>query len=171
MHVPTSLTLGPLTSLTMTVYNTHESLECLIRRKLIIFRLARPYIVTVGGFIAGTMQGWTSPAGPMLVDGRQYPFVVTEENVSWIAALMPLGALVGCLAMALGALDKWGRKSLLVMLTLPTVVGWQLIVKAQSVSVIPFRILLPRETLSKTKHNIRFIIQISRRFAGNRLTA
>lgn len=82
----------------------------------------------------GTTQGWTSPAGPMMVNGRQYPFVVTEENVSWIAALMPLGALVGCLAMALGALDKWGRKRLLVMLTVPTIVGWQLIVKAQSVS-------------------------------------
>lgn len=80
----------------------------------------------------GTTVGWTSPAGPLLENGS-YGFHVTDENVSWIAALLPLGAIFGCPAMA-GLVDKLGRKNLMIILTVPTFIGWSLIVWAQSVS-------------------------------------
>lgn len=87
--------------------------------------------MTIGGFIMGTTLGWTSPAGPMM---DQYAFRVTEENVSWIAAFMPLGALLSCPVMAC-LVDTFGRKQLMLMLTIPTLIGWALIIWAQSVSI------------------------------------
>lgn len=82
----------------------------------------------------GTTLGWTSPAGPMLENGA-YAFRVSSENVSWIAALMPLGALIGCPIMA-GFMDKMGRKNLMIILTVPAIFGWALIIWAKSVRVI-----------------------------------
>jgi len=96
-------------------------------------------IVTIGGFIMGTALGWTSPAGPML-ENDQYGFHVTEENVSWIAAFMPLGALLSCPVMA-AVIDKFGRKQLMMMLTIPILVGWAIIIWAQSVSISGFNLI------------------------------
>lgn len=81
----------------------------------------------------GTTLGWTAPVGPMLLTNpNQYGFPVTTENISWIAAYMPLGALIGCPIMAvLGS--KLGRKHLMIWLNLPIIVGWGLIIWAQSV--------------------------------------
>jgi len=78
----------------------------------------------------GTAVGWTSPAGPMMIASN----LVTTENVSWIAALMPLGALLSCPVMAT-VIDKFGRKQLMIIVTIPALVGWALIIWAQSVSV------------------------------------
>jgi len=97
--------------------------------------------VTIGGFIMGTTLGWTSPAGPMLEENDQYGFIVTKENVSWIASFMPLGALLSCPVMA-AVIDKFGRKQLMIMLTIPILVGWAIIIWAQSVSINSFNLIL-----------------------------
>lgn len=89
-------------------------------------------VVTIGGFVMGTALGWTSPAGPILTN-VQYAFHVTDENMSWIAAFLPLGALIGCPVMAV-VVDKFGRKQLMILLTIPTFVGWAMIIWVQSVS-------------------------------------
>jgi SP family facilitated glucose transporter-like MFS transporter 8 len=89
--------------------------------------------VTIGGFIVGTTVGWSSPAGPLL-ENNHYGFNVTEENVSWIAALVPFGALLGCPAIG-GLVDKLGRKNMMIILTAPTFIGWAMIIWAQSVSI------------------------------------
>lgn len=81
----------------------------------------------------GTTLGWTAPAGPFMTED-QYSFQVTEDNVSWIAAFMPLGALFGCSFMAV-LVNKIGRKSLMLVLTIPTLVGWITIICAQSVRI------------------------------------
>lgn len=86
----------------------------------------------------GTTLGWTSPAGPMMENG-QYGFHVSEENVSWIASFMALGAMFGCLVMA-SLLDKLGRKHLMILLTLPALVGWSTIIWAKSVIINIFNI-------------------------------
>lgn len=87
----------------------------------------------------GTTLGWTAPAGPFMKGNKSFP--VTEENVSWIAAFMPLGALLGCVFMA-GLVNKMGRKSLMLVLTIPTLAGWTTIICAQSVCIFfsPFLI-------------------------------
>lgn len=99
-----------------------------------MYKLVLYTTVTIGGFIAGTSLGWTSPAGPML-EKNQYGFIVSEENISWIGALMPLGALLGCPAMG-GLVNKLGRKDIMLILTIPTLLGWTLIICAKTVITI-----------------------------------
>lgn len=89
-------------------------------------------IATIGGFIVGTALGWTAPAGPMM-ENNQYSFVVSNESLAWIGACMPLGAMLGCPVTA-GLVDKWGRKNMMLMLCIPTLVGWAMIIWAESVS-------------------------------------
>ncbi|VVC25779.1 Sugar/inositol transporter,Major facilitator superfamily domain,Major facilitator, sugar transporter- [Cinara cedri] len=91
-------------------------------------------IVTIGGFIMGTTLGWTSPAGPMMKN-NQYKFHVAEENVSWIASFMALGAMIGCPVMAV-LVHKLGNIKLMIILTVPTLLGWTMIIWAKSVTWI-----------------------------------
>lgn len=90
-------------------------------------------IVTIGGFIMGTTLGWTSPAGPMM-QMNQYGFRVSEDNVSWITSLMALGAMLGCPVMAV-LMHKFGNIKLMIMLTVPTFMGWVMIIWAKSVNI------------------------------------
>jgi len=89
-------------------------------------------IATIGGFIAGTALAWTAPAGPMM-ENNQYPFIISSESLAWIGACMPLGAMLGCPVTA-GLVDKLGRKNMMLMLCIPTLVGWAMIIWAESVS-------------------------------------
>lgn len=91
---------------------------------------------TIGGFIAGTTLGWAAPAGPMM-ENHQYAFTITQENVAWIGALMPLGGMLGCPVTA-GLVDKLGRKNMMVILIIPTILGWLMIIWAGSVSICFF---------------------------------
>jgi len=91
-------------------------------------------IVTIGGFIMGTTLGWTSPAGPMMENG-QYGFPITDEDISWIASCMPLGAILGCLFMGV-LVNKLGPKCLMIMLIFPALLGWELIIWASAVNII-----------------------------------
>lgn len=47
---------------------------------------------------------------------------------------MPLGAMLGCPVTA-GLVDKLGRKNMMLMLTIPTLIGWAMIIWAESVSI------------------------------------
>ncbi|XP_050535988.1 facilitated trehalose transporter Tret1-like isoform X2 [Daktulosphaira vitifoliae] len=88
-------------------------------------------IATIGGFIAGTTLGWTSPTGELLKNG-QYPFTVTEDDLSWIGSCMPLGAMFGCLLTG-WLVDKLGRKNMMLLLVVPCLIGWAMIIWAESV--------------------------------------
>lgn len=59
------------------------------------------------------------------------PFLITEEEGSWIAAMFSLGAIFGGLISAyLG--KKFGRRVSLMMLALPDLLGWILCASAQN---------------------------------------
>lgn len=79
----------------------------------------------------GTSFGWMTSAVPIMEDD-QYAFRVTSENFSWMLLLMPLGALLSCLIMVF-LVDKFGRKTLMILMGVPTMVGWTLIICARSV--------------------------------------
>uniref|UniRef100_A0A2H8TYL1 Facilitated trehalose transporter Tret1 n=1 Tax=Melanaphis sacchari TaxID=742174 RepID=A0A2H8TYL1_9HEMI len=89
------------------------------------------FIATIGGFIAGSALGWTAPAGPMM-ENNQYSFPISNENLAWIGACMPLGAMLGCPVTA-GLVDKLGRKNMMLMLSVPALIGWAMIIWAESV--------------------------------------
>lgn len=60
-------------------------------------------------------------------------FGIVPEDLAWIGACMPLGAMLGCPFTA-GLVDKLGRKNMMLMMTIPTLVGWGMIIWAESVS-------------------------------------
>jgi len=91
---------------------------------------------TIGGFVAGTALGWTAPAGPMM-ENNQYSFIISKESLAWIGACMPLGAMIGCPVTG-GLVDRLGRKNMMLMLCIPTLVGWAMIIWAESVSTNNF---------------------------------
>lgn len=97
------------------------------------------YIATIGGFIAGTTLAWTAPAGPMM-ENKQYSFEVSNEELAWVGAFMPLGALLGCPFAGMIS-DKLGRKNVMLALTIPVLVGWAMIIWAESVSINEFQCL------------------------------
>ena len=66
------------------------------------------FAATMGSFVMGTAIGWSGPALPLLqantTDSSSPPegglkslsdFAVTDDDATWIASLMPLGALFG----------------------------------------------------------------------------
>ena len=85
----------------------------------------------------GTLEGWTSPALPYLqrnVTLLEYNVTVTTlgvtgEEASWIGSLANLGAVFG--AMPAGPLaDKVGRRTLLLAISVPFILGWIIIILA-----------------------------------------
>ncbi|XP_026688588.1 facilitated trehalose transporter Tret1-like [Diaphorina citri] len=80
----------------------------------------------------GTILGWTSPAGDRLIAG-EYPFPVTESDLSFIGSSMALGAVFGSPVVG-NLVDTVGRKNTMLLLAVPTLVGWGLIIWSQSVS-------------------------------------
>nr|XP_018902336.1 PREDICTED: facilitated trehalose transporter Tret1-2 homolog isoform X1 [Bemisia tabaci] len=89
---------------------------------------------TIGGFIAGNILAWSSPAGPKLMDG-EYGFPVTEDDMSWVGGIMAIGAIIGCIITGL-TVDVFGRKNLMLFLVAPTTIGWCAIIWAESVFIL-----------------------------------
>ncbi|XP_049807859.1 facilitated trehalose transporter Tret1-like [Schistocerca nitens] len=85
------------------------------------------FIVTVGAFAVGNVVAWSAPASREL----QLKFKFTLSQVSWISSFMVLGS--GASVMPTGYLvDKFGRKSVMLALTIPFVGGWALIAWANT---------------------------------------
>ncbi|KAJ9579237.1 hypothetical protein L9F63_024653 [Diploptera punctata] len=75
----------------------------------------------------GTLGAWTSPALP---DLQQNNTAITDEDGSWIGSLGGLGALIGSLPAGLLA-DRLGRRTVLLGLTLPFLLGWVIVTIGQ----------------------------------------
>ncbi|CAG2068033.1 unnamed protein product, partial [Timema podura] len=109
------------------------------------------YAATLGSVCCGTVMGWTSPAIPILQnrteesDGNLTEFnasvfadagassndtevtlLFSDEDVSWIGSLAPLGAVAGALPAGHLA-NAFGRRWVLLWLNVPYLLGWVLI--------------------------------------------
>lgn len=93
-------------------------------------------IATIGGFIVGTTIGWTDYSGTA-IKNNQYSFQLTDKNISWINLCIPIGASLGHLVMAV-TVDKIGRKTMMLLLTIPAFIGWATIIGAKSVMIFNF---------------------------------
>nr|CAD7442246.1 unnamed protein product [Timema bartmani] len=108
-------------------------------------------LATLGSVCCGTVMGWTSPAIPILQnrteesDGNLTEFnasvfadagassndteltlLFSDEDVSWIGSLAPLGAVAGALPAGHLA-NAFGRRWVLLWLNVPYLLGWVLI--------------------------------------------
>ncbi len=99
-------------------------------------------LATWGAYILGSFLGWSSPVQPQLqhVPNATVPPHVTDPNSVWymyldnnqmalVGSFVNLGALIGALMGGL-LMDRFGRKLVLVAMSLPFVLGWLLIVLA-----------------------------------------
>lgn len=74
---------------------------------------------TGGALAAGTALGWTSPAGPGLINGTEteYDFEINAEAFSWVASSLNLGAAAICIPIGI-LINMLGRKlTMLLMVT------------------------------------------------------
>ncbi|XP_018327911.1 facilitated trehalose transporter Tret1-like [Agrilus planipennis] len=79
-------------------------------------------LATLGALAMGTTLSWTSPALPLLQDPAS-PLPVTNEQGSWIASLLTLGAFMG--AIPAGEIAIYlGPKRTLQLTTIPFIVTW-----------------------------------------------
>lgn len=90
-------------------------------------------LATIGGFIAGTCLGWTSPVTKAAVK-ESYGFSVGDDDLAWIGSFMALGAIVGSILTAY-LVDRIGRKNLILLVIIPCVIGWAAIAFAPSVGI------------------------------------
>ncbi|KAK4292396.1 hypothetical protein Pmani_034840 [Petrolisthes manimaculis] len=87
--------------------------------------------VGVGGLVSSVAMGYTSPALPSMRSDPQ--FDITQEQESWVGAVMPAAALVGSV-MAGPLVDKFGRRTSLLHLTWPYLLSWVLIATSSTVT-------------------------------------
>ncbi|XP_043246973.1 facilitated trehalose transporter Tret1-like [Amphibalanus amphitrite] len=87
---------------------------------------------TFGGCPVGLALGYTSSALPQL---RDSPLHVTDQQGSLVGSMVPLGALLAA-PLAGSAMQALGRRSALVLVSLPAVLGWLLVTYAGSLTVL-----------------------------------
>lgn len=93
---------------------------------------------TLGALAAGMVLGWTSPAGENGVNlVNDYGIPITEKEFSWIGSLATLGAGAICIPIGILA-DLIGRKTAMLLMVVPFLVGWLLIIFANSLTMFYF---------------------------------
>ncbi|KAK6622023.1 hypothetical protein RUM44_001830 [Polyplax serrata] len=92
------------------------------------------FAVNIAYIITGTVIGWTSPTLPIL-EGPNSPIPINKEESSWIASLMPVGAVLGPFAAGYTA-EKFGRKNSLLLSVIPSLVSWIVLATVKSIPVI-----------------------------------
>lgn len=88
---------------------------------------------TLGALAAGMVLGWTSSAdtdGIKLI--KEYHIDISPTEFSWMGSLTTLGAGIICVPIGILA-DFIGRKTSMLLMVVPFIVGWLLIICANSV--------------------------------------
>ncbi|XP_042874103.1 facilitated trehalose transporter Tret1-like [Penaeus japonicus] len=100
------------------------------RRQHILYQVMAATAVGVATLVASLAMGYTSPALPSMRADPQ--FSITEEEESWVGAVMPACALLG--SMVTGPMvDSLGRRTTLIVLCVPFVMSWVMIAMASGV--------------------------------------
>lgn len=87
-----------------------------------------------GAFAVGTALGWSAPAGPRLVDEKQY-FEISLYQFDWVASILTLGCAISCLPIGF-LMKKFGRKWTMISLVVPFMLGWGLMIWAQNFAMM-----------------------------------
>lgn len=92
---------------------------------------------SIGTLIVGSILAWTSPSLQFLTSNNySAPFTLkSKEEEEKIAALMPFGGLIGCLPAGFLA-DSFGRKSTLIIFSVPWIISWVLTTFATNVYML-----------------------------------
>lgn len=90
----------------------------------------------------GTLLGWTSPTGQLVVDRAddpafvgEYGFGIGSEAWSWVGSSTTLGAAAMCVVIGT-IINMFGRKLTMLLLVVPFVIGWALVTWPQNVAML-----------------------------------
>ncbi|PSN47388.1 hypothetical protein C0J52_11156 [Blattella germanica] len=117
---------------------TEEQDSGLVRRRSRWTQHLAACLAAVACVCAGSLEGWTSAAIPYLQSNcslASEPEGITDDEASWIGSLAPLGSLFGALPAGYLA-DRFGRRTILLVLSFPIVLGWVMIILAHKMVVI-----------------------------------
>lgn len=84
---------------------------------------------------SGTAAGWSSPIGPLMVEGVDIKFKVTDEDMSWIASVMQLGCAAASFPFPL-MVKGFGNQFSLLVIVIPASLGWALICFAKNIMML-----------------------------------
>jgi len=90
---------------------------------------------TVGAFGLGTVLAWSSPAIPDLREGDSKLGNITDSDESWIGSIINLGAMTSGPITGI-FIDSVGRKTSMLLLSAPFVLGWLLVAYAQNLAMM-----------------------------------
>lgn len=118
---------------------------------------------------SGSAGGWSSPSAPMMVDGVDMKFKVTDEDMSWIAPIMQLGCAAASFPFPL-MVHEFGKQFSLLVMVIPASLGWALICFANDVKMLLWgRFLLGIAIGSFTMGAPSYITEISCKSIRGRL--
>ncbi|KAF2883248.1 hypothetical protein ILUMI_22918 [Ignelater luminosus] len=92
-------------------------------------------LMGLGSIAAGTVLGWTGNITEELKNGEFNDIEITDFDLKWIGSFATLGAMFMCFPSGIMC-EKLGRKLSMLTLTVPFIVGWLLIIFANSVEMI-----------------------------------
>lgn len=92
---------------------------------------------TISAIASGTVLGWTSP---IFIDDGNHKYKYNDiqldnSEVGWVGSFATLGALLTCFPTGI-LCDKIGRRMTLLTLTAPFLIGWALIIWANSIIML-----------------------------------
>ncbi|TDG40903.1 hypothetical protein AWZ03_012681 [Drosophila navojoa] len=90
-----------------------------------------------GAFCMGASMGWSSPVEKLLTEKNAYGFPISGDQFGWISSLLTLGATVVCIPVGF-VIDMIGRRPTMLALIPPYMVGWFLMLFANSVIMLYF---------------------------------
>ncbi|KAF5269949.1 hypothetical protein FQR65_LT05748 [Abscondita terminalis] len=88
-------------------------------------------LVSIGMFVSGLAAGWTGNISDVLLAGEYNNINITITDLEWITSLPTLSALIFSIPAGIMC-DSIGRKPTLLCLAVSTIIGWFLIVFANS---------------------------------------
>ncbi|KAK4877064.1 hypothetical protein RN001_009570 [Aquatica leii] len=91
--------------------------------------------VCLGSVATGAVLGWTSNVTEEMKAGLFNDIAINDDHLGWIGSFATLGAMVMCFPIGIMC-EKLGRKLAMLILTVPFMVGWLLIIFANSVGMI-----------------------------------
>lgn len=99
----------------------------------------KQYIAALGAalcaFSLGVSIGWSGPMESPITKGEAYSFKPPDDEWGWTSSMMTFGA--GCICIPVGILiAKFGRKTVMLSLVLPHVIGWLFLLLAQHVAML-----------------------------------
>ncbi|XP_043278857.1 facilitated trehalose transporter Tret1 isoform X2 [Venturia canescens] len=93
---------------------------------------------TLGALAAGMVLGWTSPAGDNGIELKKhkvYSFDFDDSEFSWVSSSFNLGAATICVPIGI-LCDYIGRKTSMLILTVPFTIGWACVIWPNSVATL-----------------------------------